>query len=188
MTSAIKQSIEEMERVLETCTLEFHPKARPFIITREERNVGFRVFDLAKLKFYYAALQLCISDVYSAKVIKTALEPPSTVVSQIIRDAWMALRTGTDQTAKITELLLKLFPPTSTSSLVKVNRLQESLYEEVKQTTSWKHLDYGIDACLECLGDSDATLEFYSCYVAILATTRLSDHEFVKASDEKSIF
>ena len=110
MTPVIKQSIEEMERALEAWNVEFHPKTHPFILSKEEQNVGLPPCDVTKLKCYYAALQLCQAEQYSSEVIRTTLESSSEVVENILSDAWIALRTGTDQTITITNLMMKLFP------------------------------------------------------------------------------
>ena len=184
MTTVIP-SIEEMEQVFESWNVEFHPRTRPFILSEKERNTKVRAFDLAKLKCYYAALQLCLSEHYSFEAIKATLESSSKVVNAVVFDAWKALKTGTDQTVRITELLRKLFPPTS---VVESDVPSVTLYEELKQKIPLEQVDYGVRAVALCLEDSDETLEFYSCYVAILAKKKHPDHDLVKASDEKSIF
>lgn len=185
MAPIIKLSIEDIVLFFESWDAESHPKTRPFILSEKERNTGFEPFDLARLKCYYAALQLCPSEHYSSEIIKSTLESPLTAVSKILVDAWRALRTGTNQTVKIIDLLMKLFPCTPA---VNADILHELFYKEVKRQMVWDHVDYGLETFCQCLGYSDVTVEYCSCYVAILAKKRLPEHEFVKACDEKSIF
>ena len=39
-----------------------------------------------------------------------------------------------------------------------------------------------------CLGSNPWSIEFYSCYLDLLAKKRIPEQEFVKSSDEESIY
>lgn len=114
-----------------------------------------------------AALQLYLSEEYSSEFIKATTEPLSEDLGTILFDAWMALASGKDQTARITELLRKLFQLAPT---VKVDVPQEPRYDELRSKINSETADYGLRAFMECLRTRpNPTTESYSCYVTILA-------------------
>ena len=95
------------------------------------------------------------------------------------------MRIGTDQTITITNLMMKLFPPTS---IVKVDVPRASLYEELKQQVSWERIDYGLEAVAHCLDNEPDSVRWFACYLTRLAKKNFPDHEFVQSYDAESIF
>lgn len=183
--AAVPPSMEELEQGFASWSVECHPRAHPFILSKEEQNVGLEGLDLARLKCYYAALQLCLSDEYSFEYIKTTLESSSPEICKIVLDAWKALSTGTDQTDKLTELMEELFPP---PPKVRFDVSKRPLYEELKQKVTLKRAEYGLYVFLDWLKKNDHTIELYSYYITLLSKKKLPEHELIKAYDEKSIF